>query len=247
MTTERIMAWLTDDTRSTYGAAVTRIMIGFVVSSQLLLNWPDRSYTWGEGSRWNDTIAGIKDYPDFFGLFRALDGWASDEPLGQLRVADDDPVRARQPDAAGGGRQQALDEDEVVGDPLVRAHPVGHQVLVPPRHRAGDPHCGPVLPRCREVPLANAHDQVEIAGGVGGTSGERAEQDRAVQRSGSGDVLQQRGQRRQLPKRSAGRATRHAAAPPEPGSGGAGATRSRRPGTPTATLRGALAPGDHAR
>jgi uncharacterized membrane protein YphA (DoxX/SURF4 family) len=76
MTTERIMAWLTDDTRSTYGVAVTRIMIGFVVSSQLLLNWPDRSYTWGEGSRWNDTIAGIKDYPGFFGMFRALDGWA---------------------------------------------------------------------------------------------------------------------------------------------------------------------------
>jgi hypothetical protein len=76
--TERILAWLTGDTRSTYGAAVTRIMIGFVVSSQLLLNWPDRSYTWGEGSRWNDTIAGIKDYPDFFGLFRALDGWAWD-------------------------------------------------------------------------------------------------------------------------------------------------------------------------
>ena len=73
---ERALAWLTESERSTYGVAVTRIMIGFVVSSQLLLNWPDRSYTWGEGSRWNDTIAGIKGYPEFFTMFRSLDGWA---------------------------------------------------------------------------------------------------------------------------------------------------------------------------
>jgi hypothetical protein len=72
---ERALAWLTERERSTYGVAVTRMMIGFVVSSQLLLNWPDRSYTWGEGSRWNDTVADVKGYPGFFGLFRALDGW----------------------------------------------------------------------------------------------------------------------------------------------------------------------------
>ena len=72
------MAWLTVRERSTHGVAVTRIMIGFVVSSQLLLNWFDRSYTWGEGSRWNETVADIKGYPDFFGLFRALDGWQWD-------------------------------------------------------------------------------------------------------------------------------------------------------------------------
>lgn len=75
---ERALAWLTEGERSTYGVAVTRIMIGFVVSSQLLLNWPDRSYTWGEGGRWNESVAGVKDYPGFFGLFRALDGWAWD-------------------------------------------------------------------------------------------------------------------------------------------------------------------------
>ncbi|MGA9102053.1 HTTM domain-containing protein [Aeromicrobium sp.] len=75
---ERAMDWLTERERSTYGVAVTRIMIGFVVSSQLLLNWPDRSYTWGEGSRWNETVADIKGYPWFFGLFRALDGWTWD-------------------------------------------------------------------------------------------------------------------------------------------------------------------------
>jgi hypothetical protein len=75
---ERAMSWLTEDERSTYGVAVTRIMIGFVVSSQLLLNWPDRSYTWGEGSRWNESVADVKGYPGFFGLFRALDGWPWD-------------------------------------------------------------------------------------------------------------------------------------------------------------------------
>ena len=75
---ERALAWLTESERSTYGVAVTRIMIGFVVSSQLLLNWPDRSYTWGEGGRWNETVADVKGYPEFFGLFRALDGWQWD-------------------------------------------------------------------------------------------------------------------------------------------------------------------------
>ena len=76
--TERALAWLTEDKHSTYGVAVTRILIGFVVSSQLLLNWPDRSYTWGEGSRWNETVAGVKGYPESFGLFRSLDGWQWD-------------------------------------------------------------------------------------------------------------------------------------------------------------------------
>ncbi len=75
---ERALAWLTESERSTYGVAVTRIMIGFVVSSQLLLNWPDRSYTWGEGGRWNETVADVKGYPEFFGLFRALGGWQWD-------------------------------------------------------------------------------------------------------------------------------------------------------------------------
>ena len=75
---ERALAWLTEGERSTYGVAVTRIMIGFVVSSQLLLNWPDRSYTWGEGGRWNETVADVKGYPEIFGLFRALGGWQWD-------------------------------------------------------------------------------------------------------------------------------------------------------------------------
>ena len=75
---ERAMSWLTDGERSTYGVAVTRIMIGFVVSSQLLLNWPDRSYTWGEGGPWNETVADVKGYPEIFGLFRALGVWQWD-------------------------------------------------------------------------------------------------------------------------------------------------------------------------
>lgn len=75
---ERALNWLTADKHSTYGVAVTRMLIGFVVSSQLLLNWPDRSYTWGEGSRWNETVAGVKGYPESFGLFRTLDAWQWD-------------------------------------------------------------------------------------------------------------------------------------------------------------------------
>jgi hypothetical protein len=75
---QRALAWLTEGEHSTYGVAVTRIMIGFVVSSQLLLNWPDRSYTCGEARRRNDTAAHVKGYPEIFGLFRALGGWQWD-------------------------------------------------------------------------------------------------------------------------------------------------------------------------
>jgi hypothetical protein len=40
-------------------------------------------------------------------------------------------------------------------------------VLIPPHHGAGHLQRGALLPGLGEVPIAHAHDQVEVAGGVG--------------------------------------------------------------------------------
>ena len=45
---------------STYGLAVTRMILGFIVASQLVVNWPDRHYTWGDGARWTVTVRDAK-------------------------------------------------------------------------------------------------------------------------------------------------------------------------------------------
>jgi hypothetical protein len=70
--------WLTGEKHSTYGLAVTRMILGFIVASQLLVNWPDRHYTWGDGAAWTDAVRGAKSWPDFLGLFGLLDGPAFD-------------------------------------------------------------------------------------------------------------------------------------------------------------------------
>ncbi len=68
------MAWLTDEKRSTYGLAVTRMILGFIVASQLIVNWPDRHYTWGDGAAWTETVRTTKGWPSFLGLFKQVDG-----------------------------------------------------------------------------------------------------------------------------------------------------------------------------
>ena len=71
----RASAWLTDTKHSLYGVSVTRMIVGFVVATQVLVNAPDRSYTWGDGSEWTSSVPGAERYPVFFGLFGSLDGW----------------------------------------------------------------------------------------------------------------------------------------------------------------------------
>lgn len=66
--------WLTGDKRSTYGLAMTRMILGFIVASQLIVNWPDRHYTWGDGARWTEPVLASKPWPAFLGLFGQLDG-----------------------------------------------------------------------------------------------------------------------------------------------------------------------------
>lgn len=67
--TTRALAWLTDEKHSTYGLSVTRIILGFIVASQLLVNWADRRYTWGDGSGWAVSVRDGRGWPSFLGLF----------------------------------------------------------------------------------------------------------------------------------------------------------------------------------
>lgn len=69
---ERAMSWLSTEKHSTYGLAVTRMILGFIVASQLVVNWFDRSYTWGEGARWSESVANAKSWPSFLGLYAQI-------------------------------------------------------------------------------------------------------------------------------------------------------------------------------
>lgn len=69
---ERAITWLSGEKHSTYGLAVSRMILGFIVASQLIVNWLDRSYTWGEGARWTEAVAGAKSWPSFLGLYGQL-------------------------------------------------------------------------------------------------------------------------------------------------------------------------------
>ena len=71
---ERVTGWLTDQKHSTYGLSVTRMVLGFIVASQLVVNWSDRHYTWGDGSRWTDQVLNGRGWPTFLGLFSQVGG-----------------------------------------------------------------------------------------------------------------------------------------------------------------------------
>ena len=75
---DRAVAWLTGEKHSLYGLAVTRMILGFIVASQLLVNWPDRHYTWGDGSRWTDLVRHSGQWPGFLGLFQEIGGLGFD-------------------------------------------------------------------------------------------------------------------------------------------------------------------------
>src|SRR5918995_5699363 len=82
-------------------------------------------------------------------------------------------------------------------------HLAGDQVVVPPHHRAGHLERDALLPSLSKAAITHAHDQVQVAGGVGGSLDKRAEQDGTVQPAAGVDVLDQRCERRQLPKGTA--------------------------------------------
>ncbi len=74
----RALAWLTEAKRSTYGLSVTRIILGFIVASQLLVNWSDRHYTWGDGAQWTEQVRDGRGWPSFLGLFSQASGLGFD-------------------------------------------------------------------------------------------------------------------------------------------------------------------------
>lgn len=71
---DRAVGWLTLEKHSTYGLAVTRMILGFIVASQLIVNWPDRSYTWGDGADWTKKVRETREWPSFLGLFQQVSG-----------------------------------------------------------------------------------------------------------------------------------------------------------------------------
>ena len=71
---DRGFDWLTMDKHAAHGVAAARIIFGIVVWTQLAHNWANRSYTWGEGSRWTSPVEQRGDWPAFLGLFNVLDG-----------------------------------------------------------------------------------------------------------------------------------------------------------------------------
>lgn len=56
--TDRAWTWLTGSKHSLYGLAVTRMILGFVIASELLVNFANRHYTWGDGSTWAADVRG---------------------------------------------------------------------------------------------------------------------------------------------------------------------------------------------
>ncbi|WP_375002466.1 HTTM domain-containing protein [Aeromicrobium sp. CTD01-1L150] len=69
-----VMEWLTLSRHARRGLAVTRMVLGFIIWTQLLINAPDRHYTWGDGTAWTEPLRGTDSWPWFLGGFVAADG-----------------------------------------------------------------------------------------------------------------------------------------------------------------------------
>ncbi len=54
------------------------MILGFIVASQLIVNWSDRHYTWGDGAEWTEDVRDSKSWPSFLGLFKQVDGHVFD-------------------------------------------------------------------------------------------------------------------------------------------------------------------------
>lgn len=71
---ERAIAWIADTKHSTYGIAVSRMILGGIVATQLLANWSDRHYTWGDGASWTDPVRQGSGWPSFLSLVEQTGG-----------------------------------------------------------------------------------------------------------------------------------------------------------------------------
>lgn len=75
----KFYAWFTESKHSVYGAAITRIILGFTIAVQAIANFADRHYTWGDGTAWTTTVREAKQWPAFLDImFVRSGGWAFD-------------------------------------------------------------------------------------------------------------------------------------------------------------------------
>lgn len=75
---DKVWDWLTGRPHATRGLAVTRIVLGFIVWTQMVVNWPDRHYTWGDGAAWTSSVRDAKPWWGLFGIFQQADGLTFD-------------------------------------------------------------------------------------------------------------------------------------------------------------------------
>lgn len=75
----RLYSWITESKHSLYGAAVARMLFGFIISMQLIANAGDRHYTWGDGTAWTSQVRGSRSWPAVFDVvFTHSDGLVFD-------------------------------------------------------------------------------------------------------------------------------------------------------------------------
>ena len=60
---DKAWEWLTGSKHSLYGLAVTRMILGLVIATELMVNFADRQYAWGDGSVWTSNIRGESGWP----------------------------------------------------------------------------------------------------------------------------------------------------------------------------------------
>jgi hypothetical protein len=81
---DRLLHWLLDERRSTYGLALMRIGMGGMTVVILAMYLPNFSYTFGEGSRWGEALFRTSSVNDFLWPISAL--FSRDDPDG-VRLA----------------------------------------------------------------------------------------------------------------------------------------------------------------
>ena len=68
------LAWVADTKHSTFGLAVSRMILGGIVATQLMANWRDRHYTWGDGATWTEPVRQGSSWPSFLSLVEQTGG-----------------------------------------------------------------------------------------------------------------------------------------------------------------------------
>lgn len=85
-TWNRLLHWLLDARRATYGLAVLRIGLGSMTFLILALYLPDFSYTFGEGSRWGEALFRDSSVNDYLWPITALFSREDPDPIQLAKI-----------------------------------------------------------------------------------------------------------------------------------------------------------------